>query len=113
MNTSPAEKTLPNTTAQSAPVAAAAPAQKKKRVKKVTHAPTAATPGAARGVPTKRKWRSGTVAKREIKRLSKTTDKQFPKGPFMRLVREYMQDIGFQFMVADEAVQALQEVSCC
>ena len=38
------------------------------------------------------RWKSGTVAKREIRKLSRTTHLLFPKRPFQRLVREIAQD---------------------
>lgn len=41
-------------------------------------------------VATKRKWRSGTVAVREIRRLSKTTNSLMNKMPFKRLVRDIL-----------------------
>jgi histone H3 len=53
--------------------------------------PPSATGKKKRGVgrpAIKRRWRPGTVAKREIRKLEKTTNRQFPKAPFLRLLRE-------------------------
>ena len=36
---------------------------------------------------TKRKWRSGTVAKREVAKLSRTTNSLFPRAQFLRSVQ--------------------------
>jgi histone H3 len=41
----------------------------------------------------KRRYKSGTVAIREIRKYTKTTDHLFPDAPFARLVRE----IGYDF----------------
>ena len=41
----------------------------------------------------KRRWRPGTVAKREIRKLTKSTKLLFPRLPFNRLVREICQDL--------------------
>lgn len=40
-----------------------------------------------------RRWRPGTVAKREIRKLSRSTNLLFPKLSFSRLVREVCQDL--------------------
>lgn len=60
--------------------------------------PTASTTTSSTGIMTKigpvpctapkRRWRCGTVAKREIKKLAKTTNRLFPKMPFIRILRE-------------------------
>lgn len=57
----------------------------------------------------KRRWRSGTVAKREIRKLSKTTHHLFPKRPFNRLVRELSQDIKSDVRFTKESMHAIQE----
>ena len=41
----------------------------------------------------KRRWRNGTVVKREIAKLSKSTHSIIPSSPFNRLVREIAGDI--------------------
>lgn len=65
----------------------------------------------------KRRWRSGTVAKREIRKLSKTTHHLFPKRPFNRLVRELSQDIKSDVRFTKESMHAIQECAemfvCC
>ena len=58
----------------------------------------------------KRRWRSGTVAKREIRKLSRTTRLIVPKSPFTRLVKEITQDLGHIRWKAD-ALNALQEAA--
>ena len=40
----------------------------------------------------KRRWRPGTVAKREIRKLTRSTDLLFPKASFSRVVREICQN---------------------
>ena len=55
-----------------------------------------------------RRWRSGTVAKREIRKLSKTTNCLFPKRPFERLVREIAQDYK-DIRFTKESMKAIQE----
>lgn len=57
----------------------------------------------------KRRWRSGTVAKREIRKLSRTTHHLFPKRPFQRLVRELAGDIKSDIRFAKESMHAIQE----
>lgn len=47
-----------------------------------------------------RRWKSGTVAKREIRKLTRTTHLLFPKRPFQRLVREITQVGGVQHVGA-------------
>jgi histone H3/H4 len=54
-----------------------------------------------------RKWKSGTVAKREINKLSKTTDNLFPKASFQRLVREVTQSISSDTRYTEDAMMAI------
>lgn len=58
----------------------------------------------------KRRWRSGTVAKREIRKLSRTTHLLFPKRPFQRLVREIAQDFR-DIRFTGASMQAIQEAA--
>lgn len=58
---------------------------------------------------TKRRWRSGTVAKREIKKLSRSTHPLIHKSPFRRLVREIAQEFKADTKFSLQAMQALQE----
>jgi histone H3 len=68
-------------------------------------------PVRAQPVARKHRWRAGTVALREIKRLQKTTNSLIPKAPFVRLMREvaqeHMDDVRFQ----DSAIEALREAA--
>lgn len=57
----------------------------------------------------KRRWRSGTVAKREIRKLSRTTHNLLPKRPFNRLVRELSQDFKSDVRFTKESIHAIQE----
>lgn len=61
----------------------------------------------------KRRYRSGTVALRQIRRYQKTGDLLLQKLPFQRLVREIvqneLQEEKVRFQAA--AIQALQEVT--
>jgi histone H3 len=67
----------------------------------------------ASGVPKARRFRPGTVALREIKRFQKTTDLQFHRLPFGRLVRQFAQEFtkadGIQFQ--GSALLGLQEAA--
>ena len=56
-----------------------------------------------------RKWRPGTVALREIRRLQKTTDLLLRKAPFQRLVREVAQGAKAELRFQASAIMALQE----
>lgn len=61
----------------------------------------------------KRRWRSGTVALREIRRLSRSTCTIFPKAPFHRLVREITQDIRptVDFRFSQKGMSALHDAA--
>lgn len=63
------------------------------------------------GVRKPRRWRQGTVALREIRRMQTTTDLQIRRLPFQRLVRDIIDDIapGRGFRVCAKAFAALQE----
>ena len=68
---------------------------------------------------TKRRFRPGTVALREIRRYQKSTELLIHKAPFQRLVREICNDmvcIGsstfpLMFRIQESALYALQEAS--
>ncbi len=70
---------------------------------------------AARARATGRKphrYRSGTVALREIRRYQKSTDLLLRKIPFQQLVREILQDMGKKgWRVSKNAMLALQEAA--
>merc|ERR1711964_320873 len=58
------------------------------------------------------RWRPGTVALREVRKLQKSTDSLIAKAPFRRLVREVTEDkfkAGLRF--ASTALDAIQEAS--
>lgn len=54
------------------------------------------------------RWKSGTVAKREIRKLSRTTNLLFPRRPFQRLVREIAQDYKSDMRFKKESILAIQ-----
>ncbi len=61
------------------------------------------------------RFRPGTVALREIRRYQKTTTLLIPKMPFVRLIRELIQDAPVKgvenFRVQASAIEALREAS--
>ncbi len=56
------------------------------------------------------RWKSGTVAKREIRKLTRSTNLLFPKRPFQRLVREIAQDYK-DIRFTTGSMQAIQEAA--
>ena len=63
------------------------------------------------GIRKPNRFRSGTVALREIRKLQKSTELLIRKKPFKRLVREIAQDIGGGWRFKPNAISALQ-VAC-
>lgn len=59
----------------------------------------------------KRRFRPGTVAKREITRLQKSNKLLIPKKPFVQLVREIAADFRPGVRFAKDALTALQEIA--
>lgn len=59
----------------------------------------------------KRRYRSGTVAVREIRRYQRSTHTLMRKLPFARLVREIAQDFKNDLRFTKEALEVLQEAS--
>lgn len=57
----------------------------------------------------KHRYRPGTVALREIRKYQKSTELQFRKMPFQRLVREIAQDFRSYLRFQSSAILALQE----
>ena len=57
------------------------------------------------------RWRSGTVALREIRRYQKTTDLLIPKLPFQRFYRELLQEAKKDWRSQAVAIMAAQEAS--
>ncbi|KAJ7845720.1 histone 3 [Mycena olivaceomarginata] len=64
-----------------------------------------------RGVKKPHRFRSGTVALREIRRYQKSTSLLIRKLPFQRLVREIAQDFKQELRFQSSAVKALQEAA--
>ncbi|RWS08038.1 histones H3 and H4-like protein [Dinothrombium tinctorium] len=63
-------------------------------------------------VKTKRRFRRGTVALRDIRRFQKTTKLLVPALPFQRLVREITADIKVENLkYRTDALKALQEAA--
>lgn len=58
-----------------------------------------------------RRYRPGTVALREIRRLQKSTELLIPKAPFQRLVREIGQTFNEGIRFQATTVKAIQEAS--
>ena len=63
------------------------------------------------GVKKPHRYRPGTVALREIRKLQKSTELRIRKLPFQRLVREIAQDYKSDLRFQSQAVLALQEAS--
>ncbi|GFQ81485.1 histone H3.2 [Trichonephila clavata] len=63
------------------------------------------------GVKKPHRYRTGTVALREIRRYQKSTELLIRKLPFQRLVREIAQDFKTDLRFQSSAVMALQEAS--
>ncbi len=63
------------------------------------------------GVKKPRRFRSGTVALREIRRYQKSTELLIRKLPFQRLVREIAQNYKTDLRFQTAAIGALQEAS--
>jgi histone H3/H4 len=59
----------------------------------------------------KRRFKSGTVATREIKKYTKSTNFLFPKAPFDRLVREVAQDFSSSIRFSSSGMLAIHEAS--
>ena len=78
-----------------------------KKAKKSTGAASGAASGAKRAF----RWRPGTVALREVRKLQKSTEALVAKAPFARLVREIAEShkAGLRFQAS--AVAAIQEAT--
>ena len=59
----------------------------------------------------KRRWRSGTVALREIKKYQKLTKLLMQRAPFQRVVREITKPMNPEARYTPDALLALQEAS--
>lgn len=76
--------------------------------------PPAAAAASSSGEKRKHRWRSGTVAKREIRKMTRTVHPLFPKSTFSRLVREVCQvkvPHGHDMRFTTNALKAIQEAS--
>lgn len=62
------------------------------------------------GVKKAHRYRSGTVALRDIRKYQKTTENLIPRLPFQRLVREIAQDYDTNVMFERTALFALQDI---
>lgn len=58
-----------------------------------------------------RRWKSGTVAKREIARLQKTTEFLIKKAPMRRTIAEIASDFGEDMRFTKDAKLAIQEAA--
>ena len=67
--------------------------------------------GSVAGQKKQKRFRPGTKALREIKKLQKTTDLLLRKLPFQRLVREIAHGCNTDLMFQGQALLALQEAS--
>ena len=63
------------------------------------------------GVRKPHRWKAGTVALREIRKMQKSTELMMRKLPFQRLVREIAQDFMTDRKFQSSAVCALQEAA--
>ena len=81
------------------------------KVARKTYVP--ARKGVVGGVrASKRRYKPGTVALREIRKYQRTTDLLLPKAPFQRLVREVAHNVfGEDLRFQSSAVAALQEAA--
>lgn len=60
----------------------------------------------------KRRWRSGTVALREIRKMQKTTDLLLPRAPIKRIIDEITADVaGVHYRYQEQARTALHEAA--
>ncbi|GIQ88678.1 histone H3/CENP-A, partial [Kipferlia bialata] len=59
----------------------------------------------------KRRFRPGTVALRDIRRLQSSTEMLLPRAPFVRLVKSVINKYEPGFRLAGDAIDCLQEAS--
>ena len=59
----------------------------------------------------RRRWRNGTVAKRDIKRLSASTHLLLAKRPFQRLIVEISQEFAMGLSFQKQCMESIQESS--
>lgn len=57
----------------------------------------------------RRRWRSGTVAKREVHRLSRTSTLLLPRSSFVRVVKEVSAQNDYKVKWTKDALRALQD----
>lgn len=68
--------------------------------------PAPPTPGQGK----KKRFRPGTVALREIRKLQKSVDLVIPRAPFVKVVKEIASDFG-EFRFQDAAIEALRQAA--
>lgn len=61
--------------------------------------------------PLRRKRKPGTVAKREIMKLTRSTNPLLPRAPFNRLVRELANNVHKDIRWSDMAMKAIQDAA--
>jgi histone H3 len=71
----------------------------------------AASGSGSSGMKKSFRWRPGTVALREVRRLQKSTDLLVAKAPFSRLVREIAESHKAGLRFQSTAVAAIQEAT--
>lgn len=57
------------------------------------------------------KWKSGTVALREIRKYQRSTEPLVPRAPFTRVVREIAQDFKNDLRFTPQSIDALQQAT--
>ena len=95
------------------PIKKLTPAQARKNVAKANQAAqqNLGNPPKTGGLKRPMRYRSGTVALREIRRYQKTAELLIRKLPFNRLVREVTQDFKTDLCFQAQAIMALQEAA--
>lgn len=76
-----------------------------------TAAAVAVVPGGGVRNRKKRRFRSGTVAVREIKKYTRSTGHLFPKAPFTRLVREVAQEMNSSIRFTAQGMASIHEAA--
>jgi len=97
-------------------VASAKKQGKKKETKKPTKPTKPVTKKTKKGKksteePKKRRWKAGTVALREIRRLQKGSQLLIQRAPFQRLVRDRLKDFKSGLQFKPSALEAVQEAA--
>ena len=88
-----------------------APTKQTARAKKSVSAKKTKSAGAGSGSKKARRWRPGTVALREVRKLQKGTGLLVQKAPFQRLVRQLSQQHKQELRFQSSAILAIQEAT--